>query len=196
MCDYLGYVRSTFYGKCKDTVNPLLKPGLVIFGDNAYVSSDFVVVPYTSGASKNKDDFNHYHSQIRIAIERAFGMLVNRWAILRRPLPAAFGVKKQIALTMALCKLHNYCIGPDDDTENNNMSSRTITSSLPEDERRVLDAGGIRVHADGRTPELLDGGHHFDDMCFDDCINEQPNTAKPRSALRKVLKSKGLHRTE
>lgn len=37
-------------------------------------------------------------------------MLVCRWGILRRPLPSTMGLKKSTALTMALCRLHNFCI--------------------------------------------------------------------------------------
>ena len=50
--DFLAYIRSSFYAKCKDPVSPLLKPGLAIFGDNAYVSSDCMVSPYKSAQSR------------------------------------------------------------------------------------------------------------------------------------------------
>jgi hypothetical protein len=46
-------------------------------------------------------------------IERAFGMLVKKWAVLQKPLPCKMGPSKHIALTMALCQLHNFCFGDD-----------------------------------------------------------------------------------
>ena len=60
--------------------------------------------------SGSKFDYNFFHSQVRISIECAFGMLVNRWGILRRALPATFGIRKTGSLTHCLCRLHNYCI--------------------------------------------------------------------------------------
>ena len=57
-----------------------------------------------------KDNYNFYHSQLGINVECAFGMLVQRWSILRRPLPAAMGIHKITALTFCLCKLHNFLL--------------------------------------------------------------------------------------
>ena len=41
----------------------------------------------------------------------AFGKLVDRWAILRKPLNVNFGLSKMMALVLPLCRLHNFCIG-------------------------------------------------------------------------------------
>ena len=41
----------------------------------------------------------------------AFGRLVHRWAILKKPLNVNFGLSKMTALVLALCCLHNFCIG-------------------------------------------------------------------------------------
>ena len=54
-----------------------------------------------------KDDFNYYHSRTRINIECAFGILVKRWGILRRPL--GFKLAYITALVEACMKLHNIC---------------------------------------------------------------------------------------
>jgi hypothetical protein len=91
-----------------------LANGLALFGDNAYVSTNYMVTPYKNIGAGVKDDFISFQSQVRIDIDCAFGMLVHCWAILRRALPSMMGVRKQIALTMALCKLHNFCIGAED----------------------------------------------------------------------------------
>ena len=190
--DYLAYVRSAFYGKCRDEVAPLLKPGLVLFGDNAYVSGDTMVTPYKSAKSGLNDDFNFYHSQVRINIECAFGMLVHRWAILRRPLPAAMGIKKQIAVTMALCRLHNFCIGPKSSTDSSTDSTIAV-GNLMEDHIRVVASGGVEVNSQGVPPELLGVGHHFDDICEDD-VNLR-DISIPRRLLKKKVETAGLHRT-
>ena len=87
-----------------------LYPGLVLFGDNAYVNTPYMVAPFKAVSSGRKDDFNFFHSQVRINIECAFGMLVHRWGALRKPMPVNFRVGKINSLFLALCKLHNFCI--------------------------------------------------------------------------------------
>jgi hypothetical protein len=87
--DFISFLRSKLYLKL--TTPGFLADGLVIFGDNAYVSTEYMVTPYKSVRAGPKDDFNFFHSQLRINIERAFGMLVHRWAILRRPMSSRMG---------------------------------------------------------------------------------------------------------
>ena len=104
--DFLSFIRSSLYRSLQ--VPRYLFPGLVIFGDLAYVNNYYMVTPYKNVRAGEKDNFNFYHSQLCINIECAFGQLVHRWPILHRPLSENFGVKKQIALVHALCSLHNY----------------------------------------------------------------------------------------
>jgi hypothetical protein len=54
-----------------------------------------------------------YHSELRICIECAFGMLTHRWAILQSAIPMNVAVHKTVALVLALTKLRNYCIDAD-----------------------------------------------------------------------------------
>ena len=67
-----------------------------------------MVTPYKNIRAGERDNFNFFHSQLQINIECAFGQLVHQWPILRHPLSANFGVKKQIALVHALCSLHYF----------------------------------------------------------------------------------------
>lgn len=64
-------------------------------------------------------------------------MLVHKLAVLRCPLASTMGMKKQVALTMALCKLHNDCIGPD------LSPAHCVLDDSIEDEFRVLESGGV-----------------------------------------------------
>ena len=57
-----------------------------------------------------KDSFNFYHSQLRINIECAFGILVHRWGCLRKPIPMNITIPRICALVKCLYILHNYCI--------------------------------------------------------------------------------------
>ena len=56
-----------------------IAPGLCLFGDMAYVNNKNMATPFQRVSSGSKDDYNFYHSQVRIKIECAFGMLVNRY---------------------------------------------------------------------------------------------------------------------
>ncbi|EJK67522.1 hypothetical protein THAOC_11427, partial [Thalassiosira oceanica] len=83
---------------------------LCLFGDNAYVQTPYMCTPWKAVSGGSKDAFNFFHSQVRINIECAFGMLVHRWGILRRAIPMGIDVNKTTRLVLALCKLHNFCI--------------------------------------------------------------------------------------
>jgi DDE superfamily endonuclease len=90
--------------------NGILAPGLCLFGDNAYINCFFLATPFSGTAGGSKDAYNFYHSQLRIQIECAFGILTSRWAILRKALPASITIKRAVALVMALARLHNFCM--------------------------------------------------------------------------------------
>jgi hypothetical protein len=90
-----------------------------------------MVTPFPAVGSGLKDDYNYYQSQLRITIECAFGMLVHRWSILRKPMPTGMHLGKVTALTMALCKLHNFCI---DEEGGLGKSKQAVAPVLAEDE--------------------------------------------------------------
>ena len=50
-----------------------LRPGLCLFGDNAYVNTPFMCTPWQNGSGGAKDAFNFFHSQLRINVECSFG---------------------------------------------------------------------------------------------------------------------------
>ena len=53
-----------------------------------------------------KEIFNMRHSSCRNVIERAFGLLKGRWAILRGK--SYYPIKVQIRIIVACCLLHNF----------------------------------------------------------------------------------------
>ena len=67
------------------------KERFVLFGDNAYLNTSYMATPFPNVARnedmKSKDNYNFYHSQLRIRVECAFGMLVQKWGILRMAMP-------------------------------------------------------------------------------------------------------------
>ena len=80
----------------------LLKERLCLFGDNAYLNSLFMATPYTGRGSftSNRDNYNFFHSQLRINIECAFGMLTQCWGILRSALQKGLSLTKIIELVL------------------------------------------------------------------------------------------------
>ena len=78
--DCLAFATSNL--KAMLEVPGFLAPGLVLFGDNAYANTSYMVTPYKGNVSVTEDAFNFYHSQLRIQIECAFGRLVHRWGLL------------------------------------------------------------------------------------------------------------------
>ena len=88
----------------------LLKNGLVLFGDNAYLNTRYKATPFPNVSSGSKDDYIFFHSQVRIRVKCAFGILVSRWGILRSAIPCNITIVRTIALVSCLARLHNFCI--------------------------------------------------------------------------------------
>ena len=87
----------------------IIASGYAIFGDNAYVNSPRMIVPYyRAQAGTAEDNFNFFQSQLRMSIECTFGMLVNRFGILHAPLP--FSLRSNIDLVQSLMHVHNHMI--------------------------------------------------------------------------------------
>jgi hypothetical protein len=153
--DFLAFSTSKFHKKIESP--GFLAPGLRIFGDLAYVNNGFMMTPFKNVKSGAKDNFNFYHSQLRINIECAFGMFVGRWGILRRALPKTMGLRKVTALTFCLCRLHNYCL-------TQRGTRNLLVKPLASDTLEIMAHGGIEVAEMVHGPEaLLHGGDHNDD---------------------------------
>jgi hypothetical protein len=187
--DFISFLRSKLYVKLNTP--GYLADGLVILGDNAYVSTEYMVTPYKNVRAGSKDDYNFFHSQLRINIERAFGMLVKKWGILQKPLPCRMGPYKQMSLTIALCQLHNFCLGDAVQTEpslsvtRNDLNTSThCTSSC---------TGGTTNNGDDWVKNMVNGGEHFDDVTDRQIIAEQ--SSRIRLHMRKIVENSGLHRS-
>ena len=84
--------------------------GYYLIGDNAYTNRNWLLTPFVRSmiASPFHDSYNFHLSQVRIRIEMAFGLLVNKWRIFKKPLQVKFSnVHKIIHAGMVL---HNFCI--------------------------------------------------------------------------------------
>jgi hypothetical protein len=86
-------------------------PGLYcVIVDCAYTATEKLVPIFRGDMARisRNDVFNFYASQLRIRIEMAFGLMVQKWGILCRSL--RIKIRKVKRLIMAIARLHNYCI--------------------------------------------------------------------------------------
>lgn len=138
-----------------------LAPGLCLFGDNAYVNTSYMATPYPAVHGGEKDWYNFYHSQLRIRVECCFGILSQRWGLLRAAIPKGISLSKTVRLVLTLAKLHNFCISEND---------LIIHPSLAKDELNIRrsDSGSVPMEPLRGTPllgarELSGAGDHNDD---------------------------------
>ena len=141
----------------------------VLFGDNAYLNSPYMATPFTNVAGDAnrvaEDSYNFYHSQLRIRVECAFGILVQRWGLLRVAMPRNISVQKIVGLVMALAKLHNFCIGE------SNIVTR-VPQMWERDRMNIMntDSGYVGLGSDNPQQttlvptELMHLGEHFNDI--------------------------------
>lgn len=87
-----------------------LPMGYVIVADCAYEASENVTPIYAGNDARNKDydNWNYYASQLRIRIEMAFGLMQQKWQILKAPLQ--IDLKNMKHVVGAICRLHNFII--------------------------------------------------------------------------------------
>ena len=178
--DCLAFEGSSLFEKLRSGI---LAPGLCLFGDNAYINALFMATPYSGVSSGYKDGYNFYHSQLRIRIECAFGMLVRRWSILRGQIPMGISIKKTIALVVALAKLHNFCIDEHDE-------EIPILSSV--DKLQTDLRGGIALSQEEQNTilvprALMDGGNHHEDSGTFGHRNRERQAQRQAASLNQEL---------
>jgi hypothetical protein len=205
--DYLAFVLSSLHQKMENTNDnggPFLSPGLSLYGDNAYVNTVYMATPFKGASEGPKDAYNFYHSQLRITIECAFGILVHRWGLLRRAMPVNISLMKTIALVVALCKLHNFCIDANekldepakDDEEDIVLHSGIILPAfqpMPQSEETDVSTEFVYVPERDRLNQLLDGGEHADDHNRYTMDNRSVDQF-PNKIMLQLIESQGFQR--
>ena len=195
--DCLAFEASELYTRLE---NGLMKQDVdnerfVLFGDNAYLNTAYMATPYTNVAGDPnraaEDNYNFYHSQLRIRVECAFGILVQRWGLLRMAIPRNIGVARVVGLVNALAKLHNFCIGE------SNVLER-IPRMYDRDRLHIMNADGGYIsfgrdngQQDTLVPTaLMHAGEHFDDIAASDLRSRQRRSAVnelPRDVLFQMI---------
>ena len=79
-----------------------------VVADGAYVCTENLMTPYP-GVNLHidcppEDWFNFYHSQLRITVERLFGIFIMRWGIFWCPL--RYDLEKALIIIHACVRLH------------------------------------------------------------------------------------------
>jgi DDE superfamily endonuclease len=150
---------------------------LVIFANNAYTNSTYMVTPYKGSGvdTTQEDNFNFYHSQLRIQVECSFGKLVvHRWGVLRCPMSKLIGLKKASTLVMALCRLHNFCI---------DENSPNAEPPLAVDTEFAVMHAGVELNVTAKNAleptDLLHGGEHSDDVVPRNIRRQQQRLQEP-----------------
>ena len=151
--EYLAFVTSSLYQKLTEGTG--LPDSYCLYGDNAYVNETYMAVPFPNTSSGPKDAYNYYQSQVRINIECAFGVLTNRWHLLKSPLSANIPINRMNALVSCLCKIHNFCI------DNGNA---TPPERYEHDVLTLMDFVNVNDGDGPHTIGLLGGGEHFADV--------------------------------
>ena len=84
-------------------------PSAIILGDSAYPCKDWLIPPIRVPRTEAENRFNAAHKSTRSVIERSFGLLKNRFAVLATPLRDK---SPDYACEIVKCctALHNLCI--------------------------------------------------------------------------------------
>ncbi|XP_075486554.1 uncharacterized protein LOC142526191 [Primulina tabacum] len=117
--------------------------------DNGYANVQGFLTPYrrvpyhrdawvnrTTAPQNYKELFNWRHSKARNVIERAFGLLKKRWAILRNP--SFYPLKTQNRIIMAFILLHNFVRAQMPDNLLDEIEEETL-SPMPQNENYFID---------------------------------------------------------
>ena len=181
------------------TSNFQLAPGMCFVADNAYVKRRYMSVPFKGSVSVDQDAYNFFHSQVRITIERCFGVFVHRWSILRAPLNMP--LCKIAPFVLCLCKLHNFCIDESSTDDSECMietDARNILQSVRICNGRKRRGGRnnkiVLLNKAGCPSSILDGGMHFEDCPPANQRNYRGPNDTPMDLMFESVQQQGLLR--
>ncbi|KAG2197489.1 hypothetical protein INT47_003097 [Mucor saturninus] len=135
-----------------------------ILADSAYPLSHYIIVPYPasevlgrSGVASAKKKFNKIHSSTRMAIERAFGILVSRWRFLSKHIYIK-DTGDIVGIITACCILHNLCIEMNDPVlEEHNDETSNVDVARPDSSIQSVNSTAYqngRIRRDNINPYL------------------------------------------
>ncbi|CAM9928625.1 unnamed protein product [Chrysoparadoxa australica] len=129
-----------------------LPDGYYLVGDAAYPLGEHLLTPFEGNVSTSQDTYNYYQSQIRMPIEQAFGMLSQKWAILKKPM--CFKLGRVPSVVHILLRLHDWCIDHRQSDEEQNEVLRVSSRSSSTGARGANSAAvDIMDEAGDRLPQ-------------------------------------------
>ena len=136
-------------GKSIEDLLGELPNGYVVIGDAAYTASEQLVPIYSGSDAKVKkyDDFNYYASQLRIRIEMAFGLMQQKWGILKHPI--RLSLRKIKYLVGSVARLHNFTI-------NERLTSQSSADELLSEQESIIESSRRNQKQLYREPTPLD----------------------------------------
>jgi hypothetical protein len=206
-------LRISDFGRTKINRNDTSSRRGILFVDNAYSNTHYMVTPFKGKVTEEQDSYNFFHSQLHIQVECAFGKLVHRWGILQRPLSPRFGIRKSGNLVLALCQLHNYCSNRNLPVYITMAADDVVIASASSGMNKVDAPPGkmaqdTPVNAEHNIEGLLNGGEHLDDVSrnvrqqhactalrlFRDLVADNAAALLPRQVLLRSVVNQGLKR--
>lgn len=115
-------------------------------GNAAYTPTEHLLILFTGSQQDYPENnvFNFYLIQLRIHIEMAFSLLVNKFRILKTPLTRSMHANSRIIMTCAI--LHNFIIDTDSQDE------------LEEPTNAIIDPDNIQ-QVNGETFDAINNAH-------------------------------------
>lgn len=139
----------------------------VLTGDDAFALATYMMKPYPqAGLTTEGRIFNYRLSRDRRISENAFGILANRWRILRSVIPLC--PQKVTQLTLAIITLHNFLL------QNPESSKNYVPAQLTDVE-------------DQNTGDVTPGLWH-NDPCSSSWLSYDPNCSNNYSADAKSIR--------
>ena len=180
--DLLSGAQAFQYGSLSRAIAEGVFDGFYFLGDAAYQACSRVLTPFQGNQSEPERTFSFYQSSLRIHVERAFGLLINRFGILWRPLACAH---RRISLVLGACMgLHNFII-----TEENlhELAPPSLFRGARSHERPYFNPDGVPEHllAGNTAMPYMDARHHG--MPFQD-----PPMAQLRKELMNRMQQHGM----
>lgn len=150
-----GIFKTSNIGKCLEENKLNLPPNIkiseirpplpyIFVADEAFPLTTYMMRPYARGTLNNHTKvFNYRLSRARRVVENAFGIMVSRWRIFRKPIIAKLDTIEKI-IQACVC-LHN-CLKKSDD--NITLANRRYSTNIQEDEPNV-NPGIINIQRTG-----------------------------------------------
>jgi hypothetical protein len=159
--------------------------------DEGYVCSQQEMTPYKGrNLTREQDVFNYYLSRNRQVIERAFGILIQRWGVFWRPLRVSM-IHRDLVIRVA-CKLHNICVEDFGECIVHTVQRDTVPQFMRDCDHQV---GDIRYPRWLRVP-IFDttrnyGQGHRSDLERCDHRTEWTNIIRNDRSLKRPTTSRG-----